>query len=496
MQTIHLTGDMLTAADLAAVSTGARIALDAEGLGRMQAARAVFEAELAKGQPIYGATRGLGPRVVQTVEDADRFSLAVIHGRAHAVGPALPHGWVAAALAVRANTLLRGATSARPRLAAHLVDCLRHDLVPMVRKSGSIGAADLIWGGQMALGLIGQGKVLRRNGMVAEAEAAFAEAGVTPFQPLAGEGLVMVSHGSFSAANAALGVHQAAIVLEAAQTSAAMSLEAFRANLSPLDPAQLAHRPMAGQDKAADALRALLAGSSLWEEGTARRLQDPLSLRNIVQIHGAVLAALDTATIAAEQEINGASDNPGVVARDGEIRSNGNFLNPYLEIVLTGLNHGMVHLAAASLARCSRLLSSRFTDLPNGLVNEDAAAAGLGAILKVAEALFAEIAHAAMPAPIYPSMSADGVEDVITHVAIPAEALHRICAAQARLTAIEAIIAAQALDLRRPDPMPDAIARAQAALRAVVARLEADRPLGEEVETLATLIEAGGLAGQ
>ena len=65
-------------------------------------------------------------------------------------------------------------------------------------------------------------------------------------------------------------------------------------------------------------------GSLLTQAGAARRLQDPLSLRCVSQVHGALIAALGFARGALDPEINGAGDNP-LIAEDDAILSTGNF---------------------------------------------------------------------------------------------------------------------------------------------------------------------------
>ena len=122
--------------------------------------------------------------------------------------------------------------------------------------------------------------------------------------------MALANHSCATIGAAALVWNKAEIAFESAQTAAALSLEGFRANLSPLQPDALAAKPLPGQLGAAKALIRRLAGSKLLEAGQARRLQDPLSFRNIGQIHGGVHQALSQARMIIEIELNGTSDNP------------------------------------------------------------------------------------------------------------------------------------------------------------------------------------------
>lgn len=284
--------------------------------------------------------------------------------------------------------------------------------------------------------------------------------------------------------------HQLSTVLDAQNCALALSLEGFRANLSALDPKLLALRPQAGQAQVVSALSALLAGSPLYEDGAARRLQDPLSIRNIPQVHGAAWAAADAAKSAIEDEISGASDNPGIIAATGQVASHGGYLTPQLMISFGAYNQALALVAAATVARIGKLLSARFSDLPNGLSYTTAAGAGLGPVMKTAEALFAEIAHAAAPPPIYPGFSADGLEDVSVHTGLVAKATTRIADLLPELTAIELIVAAQAIDLRGAQIAPR-LTSAHAIVRTISPKFEKDRPLGDEIAALASAIRDG-----
>lgn len=485
MTSIELTGRSLSLQDIKRIADGAQVTLNDAGLARMAASRALIDAAVRGRKPVYGVTTGLGPRVVDALDEDEiaTFALSAVRGRAHSVGEDLPESACRAALAVRINTLLIGASGARPDMALQMTACLNAGLAPAIRGVGSIGAADLMWGGDFGLALIGEGRMWAQGEVIAASDA-LACAKLTAYAPGPREGLALVSHSSPSAALSALGVGELSALYDATGKAAALTLEGFRANLGAFDPDLLALRPQPGQDEAASRIMALLKGSPLQAPGAARRLQDPLSIRNIPQVHGAFFAALTHAREAVEAEINGASDNPGVLVGRGEIASHGGYLTPHLVIALGALAQATAQIAAVQAARIGRMLSGRFTDLPNGLTSNGATGAGLGPAMKTVEALFAEISHAAAPAPIYPSFSADGLEDVACHTAIIAKALNQIAGHWRRMIAFEMIVAAQAIDLRGIKIAP-ALAEAMAMTRKASPHLTNDRPLGAEIEALA-----------
>lgn len=492
---ICLTGHDLAPGDLAAIARGARVRLADAGLDRMARAAAVIAGAIERQQAMYGVTTGLGPRVVNrlTPDEQVEMALNTIRGRAHSAGRPLAVPLVRAGMAVRANTLLIGAAGAAPGLAELVAGCVNAGLTPVIGETGSIGAADLMWGGSMALGLIGEGEMDTPDGRQ-PAAAALAAAGLRPLVPGGRDGLAAVSHSSFVAAMAAIGLVRAKNSLETAQSAAATTLEGFRANLTPLRAEALKLRPQAGQIRAAAGLARRLEGSALHQPEQARRLQDPLSLRNLPQIHGLAFAALDMLEAAVGDEINGASDNPVVLLDTGEVVSSGGYLTSYLAVVLNMAAQAFVHLAAAQVARMSRLVTTRFTDLPVGLVQGGTSSAGMAPAMKTAEALFSEIVHLAQPAPVYPSGAADGVEDVVAHSAVPARTLHEIVDRLERLNAMELIVATQAVEMRRLDRVAPAIARIIAAVRMAAPPMTRDAPLSPAIEALAARVALGAFA--
>ena len=291
-----------------------------------------------------------------------------------------------------------------------------------------------------------------------------------------------------SAAVAALAVVDASACLETMQVAAALSMEGFRANLSPLDPRVVAARPAPGQAWAADGLRALLSGGALTEPGAARRLQDPLSLRCVSQIHGSLHVALELLAAAVEPELGGAADNPLVLIDDEEILSTGNFHVPALALALDATAIGLSQVAAASCERQARLKTERLSGLPSGLGLGGAMSSGLSPLTKTAQALSVEIRHLAAPLSIMPTIGADSVEDDstgATHAALRVrEQIERL----RLLAAIELVVAAQAVDLAlgaEAASLGAGALAAHAAVREQVAVLTEDRPMGPDVERLA-----------
>jgi histidine ammonia-lyase len=493
---VRLSGDELDAGTVARVARErVRVELDPAALERMAAARAVVDRYLAEGLPAYGLTTGLGGRVVEPLAEDARalFSCQTIHGRATAVGPGLPAEVVRAALAIRVNGLARGGAGARPELAEALVALLNASVHPVVPETGSVGASDLCLLAHVGLVLLGEGSA-EVDGEVVPGAAALERAGLVPLELAPKDGLALISSNAVSAAAAALALADGGRALAAAQVAAALSLEGFRASLTPLDERVVAARPAPGQAGCAAELRALLAGSSLAEADPPRRLQDPLSFRCVSQVHGSLLAALGQLEAALEPEVNGAGDNPLVLVEAGEILSTGNFHVPALALAADSVALALALVADLSAARCMRLRDPSLTDLPANLAPTASMGAGLAPLLKTAAALVTEIVQAAAPVTLA-SRSTDGVEDAATGAMLAARRLDGILERLRLLVAIELVFGAQAVDLAAPERLGRGTAVAHAAVRELVEPLDEDRPLGEDVERVAAAVAAGRFSG-
>lgn len=491
-----LTGADLTPEALATVARGRRpVALAAEALARMTASRDVVERYLAEGRPAYGLTTGLGPRVVERVprEELAAFSGIMVLGRAQAVGERLPAEVVRAAMLARANGLALGGAGAQVSVAEALIALLNAGVHPVVPSIASLGAADLCLMAHIGLGLIGEGEA-ELGGTVLPAAAALAQAGLAPLALGPKDGLAICSANAVSAGHGALVLVDATALLAQADLAAALTMEGFRANLTPIDARAAAARPAPGQAETAARLRGFLAGGALTEPGAARRVQDPLSLRCVSQVHGSLRAAIGFARAALMPELNGAGDNPLVLIEAQEMISTGNFHTPALALAFDTLGLAFAQVANLAVNRVHRLLTERFSALPTGLTTRNMTRVGFAAATKTLEALAVEIRHLANPVSADQRASADNVEDDTTNAPYAVAKTARIVERLRLLTAFELIVAAQAVELAKVERLGRGTEAAYRAVRALVPPLDEDRPLGAEVERVAAeLLAKGGL---
>lgn len=186
-----------------------------------------------------------------------------------------------------------------------------------------------------------------------------------------------------------------------------------------------------------------------------------------------------------QTDLNGCSENPvALTARDATL-SGGAYFTAYLTNAEETVSRAFVHLDTAPVARMAKLMNPEFSGMPLFLAASTANDNGFAPFLKTAEALLAELLHEAQPAANWPSVSANGAEDVLTSSPVAVRALGRITAFSLRLSAIELMIAAQGVELRgdaaKPGPV---LAATLATIRSISAPLADARPLGHEIERL------------
>ena len=141
-----------------------------------------------------------------------------------------------------------------------------------------------------------------------------------------------------------------------ADIAGAMTLEGLNGIAAAFDERVQQIRPHHGQAICAENLRLLLKGGDTATQTRGNRVQDPYSLRCMPQ-STARRDALDYARRVFEIEINSATDNPLVFAKEGDIISGGNFHGQPLALALD--------FAAIALAEIGNISERRVEQLVN-----------------------------------------------------------------------------------------------------------------------------------
>ncbi len=475
--TVVLDGGSLTLDRLVAVARGGEaVTVSAEAIERMAASRARAERVLERGDAVYGMTTGLGQHKRHRIDPAEvqRFNAELIDNHRIGHGPAAPADVVRATMVRLVNGFAKGTVGVRPELAQRIAAALNDGESPEVRLLGSSGEADLAPLADLAHALF--------HGFALQAK----------------EGLALVNNNAFSTGLAALAIADATDLLDTMTVAGALDLEAFGANLSTLHPAVGVLRPYAGLQAELSGLRAALRGSTLWEPGAARNLQDPLSYRGIAQIGGAARDALAFARGQLGVELNAHHDNPIVLPDEDRLISAGNYEALPMAAALDFLRIGLAPALTAALERAMKLLQTPLSGLPGGLSEiEGLTHGGMGAISWSAHALTAEARLLAQPVSfeLATTTPEEGIGDRITMAPLSARRLAEQVSLGQRIVAVELLCATQAVDLRRPSALGALAAAAHALVRARVAFAGRGVPYPADLTPLTDLVASGELAG-
>lgn len=497
MQPLVIDDVPLTPAEVAEVAWRRRpVAIGPKARARLESGRALIDRFLAEDVPVYGLTRGLGGRAVTRVADGERDEMSTVMLRARACGGGqrFPVPAVRAFLLARLASMCQGRAGVRPLIAERLADFLNKGIHPVVHEVGSVGASDLALLAEMGIAVMGEG-LAEFGGEVLPAAEALKRAGLTPIKLKEKEGLGLCSANSVSAGLGALALTEARRLLRLHEATAVLTFEAFRANLSPIDPRIVAARPAPGQGEAAAALRGFIGDSGLTDKGAARRIQDPISLRCASHIFGAFHSALAFAEPHVAVEINGAGDNPAVLWEDSEIVSTGNFQTPGLAQAFDLLAISLSQVGSIGAQRTSRLMGKRFTDLPDYLSARAEGTVRIGLALVGHNARCQAKELHLLASPVAPDDSSGyDVEDHEPMTPVAVRKFWRALPFWRNIIASELIVASEAFDQRNPArPAPVAVALRDA-VRQEVARLDDDRPLSQDIERVVALVEGETLS--
>ena len=497
MKLLNLTGAGLTLGDLAdSADRRARVRLAPSARRMMARSRKTVETAVARGESIYGVTTGFGKfaEVAVPASRLEELQRNLVRSHCAGVGTPLPDRAVRAMMLLRANALAKGLSGIRPATVQTLLRMLEADILPLVPEQGSVGASgDLAPLAHLALALMGEGRV-RRHGRVLPAARALREAGLTPAVLEAKEGLALINGVQMSVAVGGLALERALFLCRVADLAGAASLDAARGSDAAFDQRILAARPHPGAAASGRNLRRLLAGSAIRESHRGcGKVQDNYALRCMPQVHGAARDAFAHAREVLEREMNSATDNPLVFARDGRIVSGGNFHGAPVGLVLDYASIAAADLASISERRIEKLLNPALSDLPAFLVEEGGLHSGLMMAQVTAASLVSENKVLAHPASVDSIPTSADKEDHVSMSPIAARKFSVIVENLSRVLSIEMLVAFQAMEFLRPLRSSAPIERARRAFRRGVPPWKKDRILSTDLDAARSFLDKPAL---
>jgi len=307
------------------------------------------------------------------------------------------------------------------------------------------------------------------------------------------EGLALINGTQLSTAILALGLVGAGRIVRASLAANALSLEGLLGSIRAFDPRAMAVRPHEGQVRVARALLSLTEGSKIVaSHADCDRIQDPYSLRCVPQVLGASVDALRYARGIVEREMNAATDNPLVL--DDDVVSSGNFHAQPIALVADHVAAALSEVGSIAERRLDLLTDSkRSNGLPAFLTPNPGLHSGLMLVQYTAAALASENKALAHPASVDSIPTSAGQEDHVSMAPIAGRKARAILSNVARIVACELVCGAQAIDFRAPLTPGRGTSAVHQWVRARVPRVDADRPLGDTIESLSLELLDGAL---
>jgi len=510
IEAVTLDGDSLTPEAVAAVARhDAAVSVSEDALERVRTGRDRIEAVVESGEAVYGVTTGFGELVTERIPPEERTTLQQNLVRSHAAGAGrtLTTEELRAMLVCRVNSLLGGHSGVRERVLTQLVDLLNERIHPVVRSRGSLGASgDLAPLAHVALLTIGEGEAIV-DGERMSGAAALEQASMEPLTLQAKEGLALLNGTQLSAGLGALVVVDCERALAAADLAGGLTTEVTMGTTANCSAAIQDVRPQSGQARSAQNVRAVTADSEIVESHrNCESVQDAYSIRCLPQVHGAVRAAVGHLREAIEVELDAATDNPLVFARealderssgtaDAAVVSGGNFHGAPLAHRLDYVTGALADLASICERRVDRLLNPAVQEshLPAFLTPNSGVQSGYMLAQYTAAAHGNEVRSLGRPG--VDSVPVSGNQE--DHVSMSAQsAFHARTAIDRVLTvvAIELLCGVQASEFVDDDLAHGRGTQiASEVIREVVPPLDADRPVHEDIQAVDALVRSGML---
>jgi histidine ammonia-lyase len=480
----------LTWRQLAAVAEGASLRVSDAARGRIRAARDLVDAIVSRGIRAYGVNTGVGALCNVVVEPSQQRQLSRNIVMSHAVGVGSPLGRceVRAIIGAAVNNFAHGYSGVRLEVVEALLALLAGDQVPEVPAFGSVGYLSHM--AHIALALLGEGFVLQA-GRRRPAGEALRAGGIQPLILEAKEGLSLVNGTPCVTGLTALALLRAERLMNWADVISAMTFENLHGQASAFEAAALELRASTALNAVGDRLRSILEGSEILAASAGRRTQDPLSLRAIPHVHGAVRDAFQRAAGSVDTELAAATDNPIVIGTVESPRalSQANAVGAAIGLAADALGVAMAELAAMSERRIDRLVNPLVSGLPAFLASDSGAGSGFMIAQYTAVSLVADNRRLAAPASLDGGVTSGLQEDHLCHATPAALKLLRILDNAEFVLGIELLAAAQAYDLQGGTaaraPNTDIVYRA---VRGRIPHYRDDRPLAVDIERVRELI--------
>ncbi len=477
--------------------TGVPVRLDPACDGSIAAAATRIAEIAAADAPVYGVNTGFGKLASIRIDAVDLAALQrnLILSHCCGVGAPLPENIVRLILTLKLISLGRAASGVRLEIIRLLEAMLERGVVPVIPEKGSVGASgDLAPLAHLSAVMMGHGEAFV-GGQRLRGDDALAQVGLRPVVFAAKEGLALINGTQVSTALALAGLFRAHQATQAALVTGALSTDAAMGSPAPFRAEIHALRGHQGQIDTAAALRWLLEGSAIREshrDGDSR-VQDPYCIRCQSQVDGACLDLLRSVARVLEIEANAVTDNP-LLLSDGSVVSGGNFHAEPVALAADQIALAVCEVGAIAQRRIALLVDASMSHgLPPFLTRKPGLNSGLMIAEVTSAALMSENKQMSHPASVDSTPTSANQED---HVSMACHGARRLLAMTENLfsiVGIEALTAAQGVELRAPLTTSPQLQGTIALIRRVIPPLAEDRYMATDLEQATGLVASGAL---
>lgn len=483
MEAIVLNGSNLTLEALNQIAyENRRVEIAPEAYERIAKSRQVMEELANGGKAIYGFNRGVGWNKDRGFESnfIEEYNKKLIRSHALGVPPFNTEVQVRAMMAIRLNAALIGASCVTDRLVEMYRDFLNAGIHPQIPMRGSVGEADITTISHFGLAFIGETDVTYQ-GQVMNSKKAMELAGLEPMTLELKDAHSIILSNSQGEAVSAVAVRELEDLLKMANVIYCLDYEGLNGNIESLDERVNAIHPIDGPVKCAAECRKYLEGSYLYKPHPGRALQDALTFRGGFSINGTVMDALEFVKKYLRIQINAPADNPCILPESGESLVSSNFEATTLAVGMEMVALALSHMSKATAYRMIKMTDPTFTGLTRFLAPWDDSSLGYATIQNTYTSLDVENRMLANPSSMdfYPMEGM--IEDHGCNLPMVANKVTQMIDNLRYLVGMEAMYAAQAIDLREELTLGKYTRVAYDAIREVIPFLKEDRNMHADI---------------
>ena len=483
--------DKLTVNKVIAIANGSlKAILTNEAIKKVNICRSKVETMANGKKAVYGINTGFGPLcdVQITPEETSKLQENLLITHAVGVGNPIDKQLSKIMMILKVHALCQGFSGIRLKVIERILYFIENDLLPVVPEQGSVGASgDLAPLSHLFLPLLGEGEFWLDDKIIS-ASKILKKHNLKSITLQAKEGLALINGTQFILAHAVTGLDKMKYLLDLADLSGAMSIEGYQGSQSPFKKELHQIRAYKGTIKVAKRMRMFFKNSQNINSHTdCSRVQDPYSMRCIPQVHGASRNAYLHIKELATIEMNSVTDNP-IVLSETEAISGGNFHGQPLAMALDYGSLATAELGNISDRRCYLLLEGKF-GLPRLLTDKGGLNSGFMIPQYTTAALVTENKSLCFPPSADSVPTSLGQEDHVSMGSISGRKFNQILGNLEKIFAIELMYAAQALEFRRPLTCSSIMEGNFTIIRKKVKKLEEDRILKDDINTMIELVK-------